>query len=140
MQNTLSVKRAIGIIFLLFAVVHCICIIWSKLLGIDLKTADPTKMPQSMWYVAQGATFVFSIFGAMWFFRSKEIIPNTKNGFLFGLSIVVIGFTASTLLLLPHENGWSILQKYFSQANYWMAFGLILIGCTFVGYIKGKNE
>jgi hypothetical protein len=55
---------------------------------------------------------------------------------LFGLFVVFFGFSASTILLLPHKNGSRILLNYFAQPNYWMAFVLIIVACTFVGYIS----
>jgi len=134
-----NIKRAIGIFFVLFVVVHGICIIWSRSIGIDLKNADPTNMPQSMWNVAHAAAFIFSILGTIWYFRSPKIIPCTKNGFLFGLTIVVFGFSISSMLLLPHKNGSTILLNYFTQLNYWLAYILILIACTIVGHIKSKK-
>ncbi|MBU0982047.1 hypothetical protein KKC94_05135 [Patescibacteria group bacterium] len=79
----MNIKRAIGIIFLLAIAVQITAIIGSKLLGIDLETADPENMPSLMWFVALISVTILSAVAAMWFFNSPKTLPSLKNGLLF---------------------------------------------------------
>lgn len=134
----MNIKRAIGIIFVLFIVIHAITVIESKLLGINLETQDPKIMPLTMWYVTLISAFIFSALGAMWFFRFREK-PNAKNGFLFGIAVSMFGFIADIILFARLKSGLNILLKYYIQPWYWIIFILILAACTLVGYIKSKE-
>lgn len=135
----MNIKRAAGIIFVLFIAVHTSSVIGSKLLGINLETADPTIMPPAMWYIALISVSIVSVLGAMWFFRFHKTVPNTKNGFLFGLAASISGFIGDIILLAPRKDGLDILLKYYTQPWYWMAFVLILVACTLVGYTRAKK-
>jgi len=135
----MNIRRAAGIIFVLFIAVHTSSVIGSKLLGINLETADPTIMPSAMWYIALISVSIVSVLGAMWFFRSHKTVSNTKNGFLFGLAASIFGFIGDIILLASRKDGLDILLKYYTQPWYWMAFVLILVACTLVGYTRAKK-
>ena len=135
----MNIKRAVGIIFVLFITVHTTAVIGSKSLGIDLETQDPTIMPLAMWYIALISAFILSALGVTWFFRSHKTVPNAKNGFLFGLAASIFGFIGDIILLASRKDGLDILLKYYTQPWYWMAFVLILVACTLVGYTRAKK-
>jgi len=136
----MNIKRAIGIIFLVCIAASIACIIEAKLIGVDLETTDPSNIPLAMWYVAIISVVLLVAAGTAWFFNSPETVPNAKNGFLFGLLAIVIGFFGDIIALVPHKNGLGILLEYYSQPKYWAAFILILMTCALVGYVKSKKK
>ncbi|MFC1656656.1 hypothetical protein ACFL14_01665 [Patescibacteria group bacterium] len=135
----MNIKRAVGIVFVLYVVDHIINIIISKLLGIDLETQNPANMPLVMWYCSLIILMIMSTLGTAWYLNAPKIVSSIKNGFLFGLTIVVFGFIASTILLLISRGGLDILLEYYIQPQFWLAFILALIACTLVGYIKTRK-
>lgn len=135
----MNIKRAIGIIFLVLIAGLIVEIIESKLFGVDLKEIDPASIPLAMWYISIIATVVESAVGAIWFFKSSETVPSTKNGFFFGLLFVIIGFIGIIVLLIFYQDGATILLKYYAQPKFWAMFILSLAACTSVGYIKAKK-
>lgn len=133
-------KRAMGVIFVLIIAVHTTSIIISRLLGVNLETIDPANMPSAIWCLALLSVFILSTLGAIWFFQSPLTTPNAKNGFVFGLAACIFGFLTDIFLLVRLRDGLNIILKYFAQSEYWMAFILILVACTFVGYVNAKNR
>ena len=136
----MNIKRAISITIIISFVVYLISVIGSKLLGIDLETANAANMPTAMWYVALISVSIISTLGAIWYFRSSKIVPNIKNGLLLGLIFSIFGFIVSIILLLIQENGGDIILSYFAQVEFWMAFILIITTSSLVGYIRSKEK
>lgn len=117
-----------------------VCIIESKLFSVDLKITDPANIPLTMWYISIISAVALSAAGAMWFFKSSKTVPSAKNGFFFGLLLVIIGFIGDIVALVFYKDGAAILLKYYTQPKYWAAFILILFVCTLVGYTEVRKR
>ena len=136
----MNIKRAIGIILLICIAVLIVCIIESKLFSVDLKITDPTNIPLAMWYISIISAVALSAAGAMWFFKPSKMVPSAKNGFFFGLLVVIIGFIGDIVALVFYKDGATILLKYYTQPKYWAAFILILFACTLAGYTEARKR
>lgn len=130
------IKRAIGISILLFVASLVLNVIWEKVFNLKLKSTNPYDIPTEMWFVAIVSVVVLSGLGAMWFFKSPEIVANAKNGFLVGFIASLIGFILDIVVIVPLKNGLRMLSGYFLHWQYWIAFVLIIILSTIIGYIK----
>lgn len=135
----MNIKRAIGIIILLGIVSIIFTAILSRLFETDLEITDPANIPLTMWLTAIISVNLLITIGAIWYFKSSKAVPGAKNGFLFGLIAAILGFIGDMVALVPHKNGFNILLRYYTQWKYWLAFILILIVCTLVGYAKAKK-
>jgi hypothetical protein len=126
--------RALGISLLVFVATQMCCVVGAKILDLDLKTADPASMPSILWLIGNLSSVLFSLLGLFWYFKSPHLKPNYKQGFLFGLVAVLLGLILDGLALSLTPPGQLILHKYYTQPEYWTAFGLILTTCTYFGY------
>ncbi len=117
----MNIKRAIGIsvaIYLAFFVVMSI----SALI---------------MWYVLPFVVILFVCVGAFWYFKSPTVSASARQGFYFGLTILLIGFVLDILSVLPTlSKGDGLLKSlldYYSQPLFWVMLVLILLVATLTG-------
>lgn len=133
-------KRAIGIGLLIFLLSLLVNAMAAHLIGINIKTTSPNNIPPSLWLTGIFTAVILSISGSWWFFRSKKIQAGVINGGIFGIIICMLGFILDIIALLPYKNGVNLLMGYYVQKGYWIAFILIIISSTLVGYYKSKGN
>lgn len=133
----MKIGRAIGIGIVLFVVSLIINAISSKIIGVDLNKDYPASFPLSLWLASIISVVILSILGSLWYFKSPKIVPDAKNGFLQGLVIIILGFILDGVAIVPRSNGRKIMTGYYKEPLYWTALIVILVICTFMGYLIG---
>lgn len=56
------------------------CGVTARILGLDLKSADPRNLPATMWACALVSTVILAGVGSCWYFKSKMISPSARSG------------------------------------------------------------
>lgn len=106
-------------------------------MGIDFETFDVTNMSMSLWVVAMAATALITYIVTKWYFRTKwVVVPSAKEGFIFGVAVVVIGFVLDFLLVLPVviTQGANDLLAYYQHPFFGLTVLILLGTATIVGW------
>ncbi len=116
-----------------------VCGVTARILGLDLKSADPRSLPAAMWICALASTVILVGAGSCWYFKSPRISPSARSGAALGSLYTIAGVAFDAIALAPHKDGFNILLRYFAKPQYWTAFVLILATCTLVGHFIGRK-
>ena len=137
----MDLKRAIWMGALVYFISFIIGIIIAITLGIDFSTA--TEAPSQVWYMGIIATVIILVFFALWYFKDKKIKPTPKEGFLFGLTVVIVGTIFDAVLIVPYIILSDSLQNslaYYLDPLFWITLLLILATTTIVGWYLEKKK
>ena len=76
------------------------------------------------------------------YFKDKKIKRNAKEGFYFGLVLIIIGFILDGILFtvgaIAGGTQFDVLA-YYTSPFFWAALVLVVITTTIVGAVKGKK-
>jgi hypothetical protein len=77
--------RAISVGLAMFIGSLVICAVGAKLVGIDLKSADPENIPAAMRFMGIVSAAILCAAGSLRCFKFPKIVASAGNGFLSGL-------------------------------------------------------
>ncbi len=136
----MNLKRAIWVGVVMYILSFIIGIIPFLITG-----ADPTQMsdpPTSFFVIGIIISIILSIIFSLVYFKGKKIHPSAKEGFYFGLTIIVVGFVLDAIIFflssLAVESEMDILS-YYSNPLFWVALVLVIATTTIIGAMKGKK-
>ena len=136
----MNFKRAIGIGLLTYIFAFVIGIVVMFLFQVD--PSDPFSIPPLVLYVNIGITIILAAFFTLWYLRGKKIKPGMKEGFLFGLVLIIIGTVLDVLLFTLGAivlNAPLDIIGYYSNPVFWISLLLFLATTTLVGWIAGRR-
>ena len=134
-------KRAIWIAAVNYALSFIIGLIPMALIG-----ADPSQMsdlPVGFFVIGIAISVILAICFTSVYFKDKHTKPSAKEGFYFGLVLMIVGFILDfiifLILSLTSSSGTDVFS-YYSSPMFWLAALLVLATATLVGSIKGKKR
>ncbi|MBS3093732.1 hypothetical protein J4456_04090 [Candidatus Pacearchaeota archaeon] len=137
----MNLKRALGIGLLTYVLAFVIGIVIMFLFQVD--SSDPFSIPPYILYINIGITIILAAFFTLWYLRGKKIKPSVKEGFLFGITLIIIGTVIDVILFsigaLLSDVPMSLLD-YYSNPVFWISLLLFLATTTLVGWIAGRRQ
>lgn len=130
----MNLKRAIGISVLMYLATFA----FGLLIGVVLNTAaiDVEKNPAVWWIAGILFAIIFSILGALWYFRSPTTLAESRNGLFFGLIAVFTGFSFDILTVLLTGNSVpAFVSDYYGKPLFWVTVVCVLGVTTFTGKV-----
>ena len=134
-------KRAIWIAAVNYALSFIIGLIPMALIG-----ADPSQMsdlPVGFFVIGVAISVILAICFTSVYFKDKHTKPSAKQGFYFGLVLLIVGFIFDIIIFilsfLASGSGMEIFS-YYANPVFWLAALLVLVAATLVGSIKGKKR
>ena len=118
-----------------YLVSFVIGIVIGLIFGADFENASITELPESLWYAGMATTTLITYLAARWYFMDITIEPSAKEGLLFGLAIVGIGFLFDIFFLLPQiaDQGTEELFNYFSHPFFVLTIFMVVAVSAIVG-------
>jgi len=137
----MNVKRAIGVGLLTYLVSFILGIIVMFAMGVD--PSQGSEIPKSAFIVNIIITLILAGLFTLFYFKDKKIKRNAKEGFLFGIVLIIMGFILDviifTLTSIMTSTQINILE-YYSNPIFWLALILFVLTTTIVGAIKEKKK
>ena len=135
----MNLKRAISIVLLVYIVTFILTLTFAALIGVD--NTDPESIPTSLWIIGIILAIGLTTWGASFYFKSKKTTPSAKQGLIFGIITLLVGFALdfTTAGLGAGQEGINSLLDYYSQSYFLITLVLLLGSTTLVGYLKAKK-
>ncbi|MBI2449082.1 hypothetical protein HYV49_02175 [Candidatus Pacearchaeota archaeon] len=137
----MNLKRAIWVAVLTYAISFIIGLIVMMIMGVD--PTNLTEIPNNVLYISIILTIIIAVFFTLLYFKGKRIKPNAKEGFYFGLILIIVGtildiiiFSLSSLATGTQQS----LIEYYSNPFFWIALILLLATTTIVGVLRGRKK
>jgi membrane protease YdiL (CAAX protease family) len=136
----MKIKRAIGISILAYTSSFIIGLIISSALKVNLE--NPAIIPANVWIFSIIATIIVTIFFSFWYFKDKKTKPSAREGFKFGLTLILIGSFLDMLIIIPYlfvsgSNTDPII--YYSNPLFWLSLLILVATTTIIGWTKQKK-
>ena len=137
----MKLKRAIWIGVVTYILSFIIGLIPMILMGTD--TAEISELPPSFFIIGIITSIVLAGLFTLVYFKDKGIKPSAKEGFYFGLVLIIVGFVLDVLIFsvssLAADSEIDIFAYYSSQM-FWTALVLLVAATTIIGAIKGRKK
>lgn len=133
----MNIKRALWISILLYIASFAVGIITGLLLGIDFENA--TEAPVSVWYIGIASGAILMALFTLWYFRSPTTTANLKNGFYFGLFVVLIAFMLEGIVIIPYiltTDSPADITAYYTNPFLWISIVINIVTAAAVGKLK----
>jgi hypothetical protein len=132
----MNLKRAIWMGALVYIISFILGFIGALIIGIDLTTVkEPTT---GLWIFGIIVTVIVMIIFTIWYFKGKELKASAKEGFLFGITTVILGFILDLLISFILRRVQD-LSSYYSNPLFWVTLFILLITSTVVGWARGLD-
>lgn len=136
----MNLKRAIGIGFLTYIATFAVGIIAALAMGLDMTSTDTP--PPEMFYISAIAAVIIASLFSLWYFKGKNVETNAKQGFIFGIVLILIGFAMDFITFIPYVTSggsYNDLLAYYSNPIFLITLVLILVTPAVVGHILSKK-
>ena len=137
----MNIKRALWVSVLTYAASFIIGLIVMTLMGID--PTNLAKIPNNVLYISILLTIIIVALFTLFYFKGKNIKPSAKEGFYFGLVLIILGtildviiFSLSSLATGTQQS----LIEYYSNPLFWITLILLLATTTIVGAVKRRKN
>lgn len=137
----MNIKRAIGVGLLTYLTSFILGTIIMFAMGID--PSQTSEIPQSAYIINIIVTIILAGLFTLFYFRNKKIKRNAKEGFMFGIVLVIIGFILDIIILAIVSTMTTTqidLLEYYSNPLFWLALILFVLTTTIVGAMKEKRK
>lgn len=143
----MNLKRAAWIGVVTYIISFIIGIIVMYFLGFDPSQAS--EIPNSLLYVNIILTIIIAALFTWFYFSGKssekkaKIKPSMKEGLLFGVVLIVVGFIIDLIIFGISSIATDVEQniiKYYSNPLFWVAIVLLLVTTTLVGFVMSKKR
>jgi hypothetical protein len=115
-------------------------IIIAPLLGVDF--SSDVEAPPIVWFVNMAISAVIVFFVVLHYFKSEKVKNNTKEGFQFGVWMIIVGSLFDIILIVPFIFFNSAPQDpilYYSNPLLYLAYLVVIVTAMLVGYLKEQN-
>ena len=137
MMSFTKFKKIVVFSLIAYALSFLMSMVVMFAMGVDFDTFEVTNMPLSLWIVVMSETALITYIVTKWYFRTRwVIVPSAKEGFIFGVAVIVIGFVLDFILVLPVvvTQGANDILAYY-QHPFFVFLVLIMLGTeTLVGW------
>ena len=136
----MNLKRAIRIGVLTYITLLIIGGIAISFLGINPMQRD--KISNSVFAVHIITTIIIAAVSTLFYLKDKKIKSNAKEGLLFGIVLIIIGFILDMLFVLIYSfisSSKIDLLEYYIDPIFWSGLILLLATTAIIGSIKGKK-
>lgn len=138
----MNLKRAVGIGVVTYIVSLVIGMIVMLIMGFD--PSQTSVVPSNMLYAIILVSVIVAGVFTLWYFgfKKKVIKPSLKEGALFGVILVIVGFILDLIIFGVTSlltNSQINLIDYYSNPVFWVALALFVIVPAVVGWIKGRK-
>lgn len=138
----MNLKRAIGISIVIYVASMLFGMVACSILGIQPDMTKP--IPLEMWVISSVSSVVFAALGAVWYFRGKNLKPSLREGFRFGVSVIVVGFILDFLfflsLMFENYDPFAAMGMYYQQLPFWITIALVVVVSGLVGMWLEKQK
>ena len=131
----MNIKRAIWMSVVFYIVSFILGTITGIFMEVDLSAA--TEIPDTVWYVGMVLTIILMVLFTSWYFRIPQTKPNAKNGFLFGITAMIVGFVLDAVIIFPSmmaTDAPADMMAYYMNPFFWITLILMLM----VGGVTGN--
>jgi hypothetical protein len=127
--------RAIWMSVLVYIASFIIGILFAVVLGAG---TEIDSVPTSVWLAGAAASVLLMWGFTLWYFRDRRIVGSPREGFLFGVTAVIVGVLFDLLLFIPVmiSGGAGMLLSYWSDWRFLLTVLLVLLTPTLVGALK----
>ena len=136
----MNLKRAIWVGLLTYVLSFIFGLVVMFFLGVD--PAQTSEIPRSFLIILILVSLVFAGLFSLFYFKDKKIKPSAKEGFLFGLVLVAVGFILD-VIIFGISNAFTETQQdliaYYSDPLFWVALILFVAVTTIVGALKKRK-
>ena len=136
----MNFKRALWIALLVYGISFIVGSLILVFSGLDL--TQVSDVPDIFLYVNILVTVILAVLFTMFYFKDKKVKRNAKEGFYFGLVLILVGFILDIVIFslgsLASESSLDLLD-YYSNPIFWLSLVLIIVTATVVGAIKGRK-
>jgi len=111
------------------------------ILAMGFQPSQITEIPSIVLYINIAITIVLAVVFTLLYFRGKGIAPGVKEGFFFGIVLVIIGFILDAIIFSASSQITGTQQNiimYYSNPIFWTALLLFLATAAIVGAVKGR--
>lgn len=137
----MNIKRAVGVGILTYLIAFIIGMIVVGISGVD--ATNPAEVPKSVLYINIVITIIIAALLTLFYFKGKHTKANVKEGLLFGIVLVIVGFILDIIIFLIFSSASQSefdLMEYYSNPIFWVSLVLLLITTSVVGWIKGRKK
>ena len=137
----MNLKRAIGVGLLTYLASFIIGIIIMFAMGVD--PSQGSEIPKSAFIVNIIITLILAGLFTLFYFKDKKIKRSAKEGFMFGIVLIIIGFILDIIIFTLTSMMTTTqvdLLEYYSDPIFWLALILFVLTTTIVGAIKEKKK
>ena len=137
----MNLKRAVWVSVVAYLVSLIIGMGVMFLLGIN--PAETSEIPQDAFLINIIVTIIFAVLFTLLYFKDRKINANAKEGALFGVVLVIIGFILDVIVFSASSALTGTQQSiadYYANPLFWLAVFLLLITTTLVGTFKRKKR
>jgi hypothetical protein len=137
----MNFKRALWVGVLTYFVSFIVGLIPMMIMGFN--PSQMTDVPQSFFIIGIIISVILAALFTLLYFKDRKISPSAKEGFYFGLTLVIIGSVLDVIIfsigsIAGGGNEMDILG-YYSNPLFWVALVLFIVTTTTVGYFKSKK-
>lgn len=132
----MNIKRAIKAGIMLWILIF---VLWSIIMFMPY-LKDHLNIQYLVWWIVE---VVLVLLLAKWYFKQRK--PNTKEGFLLGIILLVCGTILDLIITVPLFV--KSYGEFYGDWRMWAGFGILLITATLAGWefdgpvaITEKNE
>ncbi|MBI2451863.1 hypothetical protein HYV50_02160 [Candidatus Pacearchaeota archaeon] len=136
----MNLKRAVWVGIVTYILSLIIGIVVISLLGFDF--TQSAEIPNSIFLINIIITIIVVALFTLFYLKDKKINQNAKEGFFFGLVLIILGFIFDVIIFsisAAATNTQKNIIEYYSNPLFWLALILFLATTTIVGAIKGKR-
>ncbi|MEK6844064.1 MAG: hypothetical protein AABX83_01415 [Nanoarchaeota archaeon] len=135
----MNIKRAIWVGVVTYILSFIVGMVSAILIGFDINQAE---MPTSFYVIGIIISIVLAGLFTLVYFRDKKIKASAKEGFYFGLVLIIIGFIMDIIIFSIGAAAGSEMDilAYYSNSMFWIALVLFVATTTIVGAIKRKKS
>ncbi len=136
----MNLKRATLVSVLIYAISFAIGFILMFKLGINAFELE--TIPSSFYYLSMLAGIILTAVFTIFYFKDKKLKPSLKEGFLFGVVLIVVGSILDVIIFsigLASGGPSTAIIDYYSNPFFWATIVLLLATSSLVGWIKSRK-
>ena len=136
----MNLKRATWIALVMYISSFIVGLIPLFFMGINTTNMD--ELPANFFIIGVIISIVLAGLFSLLYFKDKKIQRNAKEGFYFGLAIIVMSFILEMIislifsLMVPNIPD---MFSYYSTPAFWISLVLVIATATLVGKFKSKK-